>query len=132
MYYVSQARFYLRGDCGMISPLLTKLMTGASKIPANELRKGAREEDRPTEMALLEEIIPKDKILEIRNKAGYWISRGCVTTTKIVFQVNNGTTHRVVLSSDGGKITVTDNGEVLPIKTIKGLRGHILKHAGVE
>lgn len=101
-------------------------------IPVSEFRKGAREGERPTEMALLEEIIPRDKILEIRNKAGYWISRGCITSTKIVFQVTNGTTHYVVLSSEGGKIRITDNEEVLPIESIESFRGHILKLAGVK
>ena len=101
-------------------------------IPVSEFRKGAREWERPTEMALLEEIIPRDKILEIRNKAGYWISRGCVTSTKMVFQVTNGAMHIVTVFSEGDEIRVTDNGINLNVVTTEDLRGHILSIVEVE
>lgn len=133
MYYVSQTRFYLRGERGVGS--LLQLLARVREIPSDELRKKASEGEkvRPNEMALLGEVISRDKILEIRQKPGYWISRCCdLTPTRIKFQITNGTVHMVVASIQESKLKVTDNGKILPIETVGGLREFILNLAGVE
>lgn len=114
---------------------LQELLERMEKIPPEEFRMGIPEGEwsRPLEMALLAEIIPNDKILEIRQKKGFIITRCCDETPKrIKFQITNGETHIVILSLVENKPQVTDNRKIQNINTVEGLRKHILTLAGVE
>ncbi len=117
----------------MGSQPLTKLLEEVRSIPNHELGRKVRESGRPTEMAILGKVIPSNKILEIRQKPGYWISRCCdLSPTKMTFQVTNGEIHSVVVSLVNGKLKVVDNQDTLNIDTVEGLRKHILMLAKVE
>lgn len=114
---------------------LLELLARVKEIPSAEFRVGIRggEKSRPVEMALLAEIVPSDKISEIRQKKGFIISR-CFDDipTRIKFQVTNGILHIIVVFLESGKLRVVDNGIDLNINTVEGLRKHIFKLAGVE
>jgi hypothetical protein len=126
-------------DCSGKVPLrrrimnsLSGLLVQISSIPPDELQPRKTEFERPTEMAIIREVLSKDQVNEAKerhpNKAK--IRHACNVRRGVVemeFHIPHKGFHRVIASYGSDGLMVTDNDQTVTIgDSVEEFRGYLL------